>query len=134
MTNEFINPDSLFPSSQHGFSQILMATGKKTIYISGQTAWNREKQIVGEDPGTQAWQAHSNVQLAVVASGGSLADIVSLRIYIADYMPEGASAISDALKEFFPGEQKPATTWIGVSCLASPELLIEIEATAVVSQ
>ena len=84
--------------------------------------------------GTQAWQAHSNVQLAVGAGGGSLADIVSLRIYIVDYMPESASAISDARKEFFPGKLKPASTWIGVSCLASPELLIEIEATAVVDQ
>jgi len=49
-------------------------------------------------------------------------------------MPEGASAISDALKEFFPGKRKPASTWIGVSSLASPEFLIEVEATAVVGQ
>ena len=134
MTKEFINPESLFSTIQHGFSQIVTATGQKTIYISGQTAWNHLKQIVGEDLGTQAKQALSNVQLAVVAGGGTLADIVSLRIYIVNYMPEEGSVISGVLKEFFPGEQRPASTWIGVSCLASPEFMIEIEATAVVSQ
>ncbi len=134
MTKEFINPESLFATLQHGFSQIVTATGQKTVYISGQTAWNHKKQIVGEDLGTQAKQALSNVQSAVVAGGGTLADIVSLRIYIVNYMPDEGSVISGVLKEFFPGEQKPASTWIGVSCLASPEFMIEIEATAVVSQ
>lgn len=41
------------------------------------------------------------------------------------------SAIADGLKEFFPGDSPPATTWIGVSSLAVKEFLIEIEAIAV---
>jgi enamine deaminase RidA (YjgF/YER057c/UK114 family) len=133
MPKEYINPKSLFSSLPHGFSQIVAASGRKTIYISGQTAWNAEKQIVG---GTglaqQARQALENIQAAVEAAGGRLPDIVALRIYFVAYKPDQAGAIASALRDFFPDEGRPAATWIGVSALASPDFLIEIEATAVV--
>jgi len=96
LAKKFINPESLFPTLQHGFSQIVTATGQKTIYISGQTAWDHDKQIVGVDLAAQTRQALSNVQLAVAAGGGSLTDIVSLRIYIVNYAQESARAISDS--------------------------------------
>ncbi len=47
MPKEHISPKSLFPSVQHGFSQIVTVQGGKTVYISGQTAWDAEKQIIG---------------------------------------------------------------------------------------
>ena len=79
----------------------------------------------------QARQALRNVQAAVEAVGGTLADVVALRIYIVNYRPEQADAVGSALREFFPKEKRPASTWIGVSALAVPDFLIEIEATAV---
>lgn len=133
MTREFINPESLFPSLQHGFSQAVAASGRRTVYISGQTAWNSGKQLVGGNLGDQARQALTNVELAVEAAGGCLADVVSLRIYIVGYTREQAGAVSGALKQFFPGEQRPASTWLGVACLADPDFMIEIEATAVLA-
>jgi enamine deaminase RidA (YjgF/YER057c/UK114 family) len=58
MPKAHINPTSLFPSLQHGFSQIVTAQGGKTVYISGQTAWDAEKRIVGgTNLGAQARQA-----------------------------------------------------------------------------
>ena len=132
MTKKFINPASLFPSLPSGFSQIVVASGSKTVYISGQTAWDAQKQIVGgKDLAQQTRQALLNVETAVEAAGGSLADIVALRIYIVNYRPDQADAISSALREFFPEEKRPASTWIGVSALAVEDFLIEIEATAV---
>jgi 2-iminobutanoate/2-iminopropanoate deaminase len=132
MPKEYINPDSLFPSLQHGFSQIVAASAGKTIYISGQTAWDAEKQIVGgTDLTQQTRQALRNVEAAVEAVGGTLADVVALRIYIVNYRPEQADAIGSALREFFPKEKRPASTWIGVATLAVKDYLIEIEATAV---
>ena len=132
MTKEYINPDSLFPSLQHGFSQIVAARGSRTIYISGQTAWNEKKEIIGaNDLAEQARQSLRNVETAVRSAGGTLADVVALRIYIVNYKPDDASAIGDALREFFPEERRPASTWIGVSSLAVSDFLIEIEATAV---
>ena len=102
------------------------------MFLSGQTAWDANKQIVGGmDLGEQTRQALCNVRSAVEAAGGTMADVVSLRIYIVNYKPENAAAIGAALREFFPEEDAPATTWIGVQSLAVEEFLIEIEAVAV---
>jgi enamine deaminase RidA (YjgF/YER057c/UK114 family) len=126
-----INPDSLFPSLEHGFSQIVAASGGTTIHISGQTAWDHQKHLGGRDLAQQTRQALRNLQRAIEAADGTLADIVSLRIYIVDYRQEQAEAVGGALREFFPRGKCPASTWIGVSALAVPDFLIEIEATAV---
>jgi enamine deaminase RidA (YjgF/YER057c/UK114 family) len=72
-----------------------------------------------------------NVRTAIEAAGGTLADIVSVRIYVVDYRPEQAESIAGALREFFPDARRPASTWIGVAALAVPDFLIEIEATGV---
>jgi len=132
MPKDYINPPSLFPSTQHGFSQAVVASGRRTLYLSGQTAWDADKRLVGGmDLAAQARQAFQNVQTAVEAGGGSLADVVSLRIYIVNYTPDKSEAVGNALRDAFPGPAKPATTWIGVTSLADPGFLIEVEATAV---
>jgi enamine deaminase RidA (YjgF/YER057c/UK114 family) len=132
MSKEHVNPQTLFPSVPHGFSQIVVASGGKTAFISGQTAWDARKRIVGGvSLLEQARQALRNVQSAVEATGGTLKDVASLRIYIVNYQAESAGALRNALGEFFSHENPPASTWIGVSALAVPEFLIEIEATAV---
>ena len=132
MSKEFLNPNSLFPSLPYGFSQLVVATGKRMVFISGQTAWDEGKNIVGRDSVLeQARQAFRNLQKAMAAAGGTLKDIVALRIYVVDYQAECGTAIGTALREVFASEKPPASTWIGVSALADPEFLIEIEATAV---
>lgn len=131
MPKEYVNPDSLFPSLPHGFSQVVIATGRKMVFVSGQTAWDAQKNIVGGDSVLeQARQAFRNLEKAVEAAGGTLKDIVALRIYVVDYQAECGTAVGIVLREFFP-QNPPASTWIGVSALADPEFLIEIEATAV---
>ena len=132
MPNEYLNPNSLFSSLPHGFSQVVIATGRKMVFISGQTAWDTRKNIVGGDIVLeQARQAFRNLEKAMEAAGGTLKDIVALRIYVLDYQAESGTAVGTALREFFSPENPPASTWIGVSALAVPEFLIEIEATAV---
>jgi 2-iminobutanoate/2-iminopropanoate deaminase len=132
MSKEFINPDSLFQSLPYGFSQIVVATGKRMVFISGQTAWDEGKNIVGKDSVLeQAKQAFRNLEKAMEAAGGTLKDIVALRIYVVDYQAECGTAIGTALREVFASQKPPTSTWIGVSALADPEFLIEIEATAV---
>ena len=132
MSKEYINPNGLFPSVPHGFSQLVIAVGKKMVFISGQTAWDERKNIVGGDSVLeQARQAFRNLEKAMGAADGTLKDIVSLRIYVVDYQAECGTAVGIALREFFSPENPPASTWIGVQALADPEFLIEIEATAV---
>jgi enamine deaminase RidA (YjgF/YER057c/UK114 family) len=116
----------------HGFSQVVIATGRKMVFISGQTAWDARKNIVGGDSVLeQARQAFRNLEKAMEAVGGTLKDIVALRIYVVDYQAESGTAVGTALREFFSSQDPPASTWIGVSALAVPEFLIEIEATAI---
>ena len=131
MPKEYLNPNSLFSSLPHGFSQVVIASGRKMVFISGQTAWDARKNIVGGDSFLeQAKQAFRNLAKAMEAAGGTLKDIVALRIYVVDYQAESGTAVGIALREFFSPENPPASTWIGVSALAVPEFLIEIEATA----
>ena len=80
----------------------------------------------------QARQALQNVRHAVEAAGGSLADVVALRLYVVNYRPVDANSLGGILREFFPGVHPPTSTWIGVSSLAVADFLIEIEAVAVV--
>ena len=132
MPKEYLNPNSLFSSLPHGFSQVVIATGRKMVFVSGQTAWDARKNIVGGDSVLeQARQAFRNLETAMEAAGGTLKKVVALRIYVVDYQAESGTAVGIALREFFSPENPPASTWIGVSALAVPEFLIEIEATAV---
>ena len=132
MPKEYVNPNTLFSSLPHGFSQAVIASGRRVVFVSGQTAWDVQKNIVGGDSLLeQTRQALRNVQAAIEATGGTLKDVVALRIYIVNYEVESASAVGSALREFFSPENLPASTWIGVATLAVPAFLIEIEATAV---
>src|SRR4030095_115384 len=132
MPKEYINPRRLFPSLPHGFSQVVIASGRKMVFISGQTAWDARTKIVGGDSVLeQARQAWRNLRTAIEAAGGTSEDIVALRIYVVNYQAESGTAVGTALRELFSPENPPASTWIGVSALAVPEFLIEIEATAV---
>ncbi len=132
MTKVSLNPDSLFPSRQYGFSQIVVAQGSRTVYFSGQVAWDENQNIVGEDDlEAQVWQSLRNLETAVTSAGGILADIVALRIYIVHDWMDKTAPVSAGLKAFFPDDHLPTATWIGVQSLARPEFLIEIEGTAV---
>jgi enamine deaminase RidA (YjgF/YER057c/UK114 family)/catechol 2,3-dioxygenase-like lactoylglutathione lyase family enzyme len=127
-----VNPPSVFRSLEHGFSQAVIATGSKTLHVSGQTAWDSSKRLVGgADLEPQARQAFANLRSVVEAAGATMADVVSVRIYIVDYRPEKAASVGRAFRECFTGDIKPASTWVGVAALADPGFLIEVEATAV---
>lgn len=134
MTKEYMNPSVLFPSQQYGFSQIVTATPGKLVYLSGQVGWDENQELTG-DAGfrAQTRQALKNIDLAMSTAGGALSDVVSMRIYIvASEMEKNGHHVREALQDFFATDKAPATTWIGINCLAQPEFLIEIEATGII--
>lgn len=132
MTKQQVNPASVFQSLDHGFSQAVAASGKRTLYVSGQAAWDAQRNLVGEgDLGAQARQAFRNLGTVLEAAGGAPSDVVSLRIYIVNYRPEDAEAVGSAYRGFFASAGAPAATWVGVAALADPGFLIEVEAIAV---
>jgi 2-iminobutanoate/2-iminopropanoate deaminase len=132
MTRRQVNPPSVFSSLEHGFPQAISVSGTKTLYVSGQVAWDTQRRLVGgSDLAAQTRQAFSNLRSVVEAAGATLSDVVSLRIYVVSYRPEKAEAVGGAFRDFFPSSTAPATTWVGVAALADPSFLVEVEAIAV---
>ena len=132
MGKAYLNPRSVFSSTEHGFSQAVLSTAGNTLHLSGQVAWDAEKNLIGgDDLEAQARQAFSNVRDVMEEAGGKMTDIVSLRLYLVRYRPELSASVSSVLREFFPVDAMPASSWIGVECLAHPAFLIEVEAIAV---
>lgn len=74
MTNQYLQPDDLWPSAQFGFSQVVVSTGTKIIHCAGQTAWDKDLNIVGgDDLEQQTTQTLENVQAALAAAGAPCA-------------------------------------------------------------
>lgn len=135
MKTEHINPESLFPSLQFGFSQVVTTGGGRTIHCAGQTAWDKDQNLIGEgDFAAQTRAAYENVRLALASAGAEPKDIVRMRTYIVDYTPDHLEHLGQETAAFFGDHPPPASTLIGVASLAMPEFMIEIEATAVVTE
>jgi enamine deaminase RidA (YjgF/YER057c/UK114 family) len=128
-----LQPAALFDSSIYHFSQVVTAPAGRLVFLAGQAAMDEQGQPVGgDDLVAQCRRALVNVELALDAAGATVADLVSIRVYIVDYRPDFIEALLPEFERFFAGTPPPASTWLGVQCLALPELKIEIEAQAVI--
>ncbi len=112
---------------------VTVATGSRIIHISGQTAVDAEGKVVGSTHLDQSRLAFENLRVALESAGATLADVAKFTIFMVDYSWDALEALMAAAKDVF-GEQYPLTanTLVGVSSLWLPELLVEIEAIAVV--
>jgi enamine deaminase RidA (YjgF/YER057c/UK114 family) len=126
MSKQIVNPGSMSPPS--GYSYAVKKAGTP-LFISGQVAIDRSGKLIGPgDAAVQTEQVFQNLRTVVEAAGGTMQDIVKLTIYVTDaaYRP----VIVAARQTHFPDGQYPASTYLVVSGLAVPELLVEIEAVA----
>lgn len=111
-----------------GFSRAVKAGN--TIYVSGTVAWGDDGKLAGPgDMYAQAKQAIRNIEKALAQAGSSLQDVVRTRIFVTDIsrLDDAARAHGEAF-----GAIRPAATMVEVSRLADAEMLVEVEAVAVV--
>jgi enamine deaminase RidA (YjgF/YER057c/UK114 family) len=124
-------PVGVAPAIGRGYSHVVSAVGRLVV-VSGQVAFDEAGDVVGlTDPTQQAEQAFENVRRCLAAEGATFDDVVKLTYYVTDirFLAE-VRAVRDRL---MPGPEKPASTAVQVVALALPELLLEIDAFAVIA-
>lgn len=124
-------PGSPTPKSYH---HVVSTEGGRLIFLSGQVAFDSDRQIVGEDDVVaQTRQAMRNLKAAVETGGGEISDIVQITTHVVHYNPSQLDDITGAIAEFFQPECLPTNTLVGIESLSTEGLLIEIGGIAVTS-
>ena len=132
MERKNIQPEALAARVVDGhvlYSHAVVVEGRKTIFVSGQLARDRQGGVVGKgDMRAQIRQVGENVKAALTAAGATLADIVKTNTYVTD-IDEFFKHV-DVRMEYFGA--LPTSTTVEVRRLAHPDLLVEVEVIAVV--
>jgi 2-iminobutanoate/2-iminopropanoate deaminase len=115
------------------YVQGIKTIGGTIVWLSGQVSQDKAGNVVHKGDFTgQARQALANLKAMVEAAGGTIQDIVKVNTYLTDlrYREE----LARIRAEFFPDGKLPASTLVGVTALADPDMLVEIEAVAVLPE
>ena len=130
MLIESHNPKGVF-SSPGNYSQVVAVTipGVKFLYLAGQVGLDSNKKLVGDTVESQTRAAFENVKTILNDQGGTLRNIVRMKIYLIDMTTR--DEYLKVQKEYFR-EYFPSNTLLEVKGLARPYFLVEIEVTAVV--
>ena len=133
MPVELLNPDGL--PKPEVYRQVAVASGSRMVFLAGQVARTASGEPVGGgDLAAQAEQAYLNVATAVTAVGGSFDDVAKLTLYVVDWTPDKLGALGEgigrAAGRLGVDPTKPVTL-LGVAGLGEPDLLVEVDAIAV---
>ena len=124
---QLVNPPELHPAP--GFSHIAVAHGTKLVHFAGQLGIGQDFSLLAEDLHGQTVAAMRNLETAMAAVDVGWDDIVRRTIYTTQ--PTEYETITRAIDEVTGGADHPAQTIVGITGLAVPGCLIEIECTAV---
>ena len=124
------NPTAL--SRPTGYTHIVEVNRGKTVYIAGQVAFDASGAVVGkQDFIAQTRQVMENLKAALAAVGATFDNVVKVNTYVTDISQ--IQALREVRSAYF-GANPPASTLVQVVALAHPDLMIEIEAVAVVPE
>ena len=130
MSHRHLQPEGL--AKPRGYSHVVSARGRH-VFIAGQVAFDAEGRVVGAgDLRAQTEQVFKNLQRALAAAGARLEDLVKTTIFVVGYKPADREVIAEVRSRVYGNVEPPASTLVGVQALVVPELMIEIEAVAVV--
>lgn len=129
---EYLKPEGLF--NVPSFSQVTTASGGKLVFVSGQVAWDKTGKPVPGDLEAQTRLTYENLKTALAAAGAAFDDVVKMTVFVKNLDTAKWKAISKVRSEYLSKERPPASTMIGVQGFVYEELLIEIEAIAVVRE
>jgi enamine deaminase RidA (YjgF/YER057c/UK114 family) len=116
-----------------GYTHVVEVAGGRTIYIAGQVALDRSGNVVGRgDFCAQTQQAFENLKAALEASGASFKDVIKLNNYVVDISQ--LLAFRQVRDKYINTSNPPASTTVEVRRLYREEILVEIEAVAVVPE
>jgi enamine deaminase RidA (YjgF/YER057c/UK114 family) len=134
MSVELLNPDGL--PKPDVYRQVAVASGTRMVFLAGQVARTADGTPVGAgDLAAQVEQAYLNVATALAAAGASFDDVAKLTVYVVDWSVEKLPALGEGVQRAAArlGVDliKPVTL-VGVVALGEPDILVEVDATAVV--
>lgn len=127
MARELVNPPELHPAP--GFSHVAIAEGTRVVHLAGQLGLEADFSLAAVDLFGQTVKAMENVEIALRAAGIGWDDVVRRTIYTLH--PTEYEVITRAIDEVTGGAAHPAQTIVGITGLAVPGCLIEVECTAV---
>ncbi len=132
MKRQNIQPEALAKRVVNGhvlYSHVVVAEGKRLIFIAGQLARDRRGNVVGKgDMRAQIRQVGENIKAALEAAGATLTDVVKTTTYVTDI--EEFFKHVDVRMEYF-GVALPTSTTVEVRRLAHADFLVEVEAVAI---
>lgn len=127
-----INPNTLYDPTPFGYSHIAEVTKfNRIIHIAGQSGEDISGNL-SSDFHTQVKQTFENIKLALASVHCSIADIAVLKVLIVNHNTEKHEILIQESHRIWGDIQFPTCTLIPVTCLAQPEMQIEIDATAYV--
>jgi len=130
MITDRINPHGLLVIPE--IANVSIATGTRIVHISGQTAVDTAGKVVGSTHLDQSREVWRHLKTALEAAGATIDDVAKITIYVVDYSWDAVEALTTAATDVFGGPPPlTANTLVGVSALWLPDLLVEIEAIAV---
>jgi enamine deaminase RidA (YjgF/YER057c/UK114 family) len=131
---EFLSPKTLIPPGPAGYSHVAKVNRGAIVYISGLVPSDASGKLVGEgDFEAQVEQIFRNLEFAVEAAGGTMADIVKLNYFLVAEVDQAVVPKLRPIRDrYINVENPPASTFVVVSRLMRPGWMIEIEAVAAI--